>query len=146
MWKLTCRRRGSERGAFSLKHPASVPGWVGSLYFTTEVTGSLKSDFSAANLCLNQYSLSNHLQEKGLAHSGELQQRDRGRTGEGGGEAIHLAAQIRVWGWNTHSEYREGGEHGSWDSDRGTATARDGWDLRAVALFCNFIVDLRFLT
>lgn len=36
--------------------------------------------------------------------------------GEGGG-AIHPAAQIRVWGWKTHSEYGEGGELGSWDRD-----------------------------
>lgn len=51
-------------------------GRVASLYFTSEVTGSLKSDFSAANLHLHQYSLSNHLREKGLVHSGELLQRE----------------------------------------------------------------------
>lgn len=42
-----------------------------------------------------------------------------------GGGAILPAAQIKVWGWKTHSEYGEGGELGSWDRDGGSATARD---------------------
>lgn len=105
-------RDGSERSALSLKYPSSVTGClsltgkVGSLYFTSEVTGSLKSDFSAANLHLNQYSLCNHLREKGLARSRELQQRAGEIRRRSGGIAIHPAVQIRVWVWKTCIEYQ----------------------------------------
>lgn len=116
---LMRRRWGSEVGSILFK-ASCICTWVfitnrrvSSLYLTSEVRGSLKSFFSAANLRPNQYSLSNHLQKKGLGHSRELQQRDGERMGEGGGEAIHPAAQIRLWGWKTHSEYGEAGEHGS---------------------------------
>lgn len=47
--------------------------------FHIKVTGSLKSDFSASNPRLNQYSLSNHLRGRGIgAQRGELLQRERG--------------------------------------------------------------------
>lgn len=105
-------------------------GRVDSLYFTSEVTGRLQSDFSAANLGLNQYSLSNHLQEKGLAHSGgtPAERRRRGRKQSiqqhrsgcgGGGLTVNTG---------------EGGELGSWDRDGGAAAARDQSDLKAAAL------------
>lgn len=72
--------------------------------------GSWKSDFSAANLCLNQYSLSNHLKNKRLLPSGggALLQRGgvRGTEKEREGEKMR-ERKIRVKSKKT--------EQGEWE-------------------------------
>lgn len=135
MWKMACRRWGSERGALAWKHPASVTGCLSLMGESTHFISHLKSQdvckvtSQQQILALINIPWAITCKKRDWCTAGNSSRETEGEWVRGGGRAVHPAAQIRVWGWKTHSEYGEGGELGSWDRDGGTAAAGLGLGL-----------------
>lgn len=98
---------------------------VSSLYFTLKSQEVWKSDFSAANLCFNQYSLSNHLRERDWCTAGNSC-REKGRE-LGEKQSIQRCRSecgSRKLGVNT--EWRTAKEHSELTTMRQRWWHRDG--------------------